>query len=245
MAQARKKIGVVVIDMLNPEPSRRGVVFQSIAELQAYAGIRKCMPLCGSWEPSALFAEGKKTALIVREKPRREHVLEKITKMGSVQDDYYFMLHFQDEAQRRVYENCAKLLRAADSWGMPIAIVGTEGAARTNPMIVEAAGKGAEPFLKKFSNAVDAPGFVEYVCGKMDEFVVAGFRKCRCVFCSTTGIMDALKKKAIVCGSLLGGCEWDYIWLNRSVDLFYKNNTEYYRTLDGLLAALKRKISLE
>ena len=65
------------------------------------------------------------------------------------------------------------------------------------------------------------------------------------MFCSTTSIMDVLKKKAIVCGSLLGGYESDYVDLNRRVDLFYKNNSEYYPTLDGLLAALKRKLSLD
>jgi len=249
MALAGSRIGVVVVDMQAKNPCYRNIPFEDVASLMTHAAVRRLLPLSKRIELADFCRSGQQSLSISSHAGGRQHHVERVP----TAEGERFILSIHDEAQRRAYGHVIRLLKESEGLGMPVAIVEIRNDAMpdvpwTNPQIMEAAGKGAKTYGKSSASAVENADFVQYVRENMDRIILVGFHKGRCAYQTVLDLIcnPYTKTKTIItCGQLFAGYAWDDAKGNGNVNRFYKEKTEFYLKLDELIAAVKRKLSLD
>lgn len=240
MAGMRKRIGIAVIDMQEQYPRTRSIVFEDKESFLRHPSVRMQSRAVQTRFSSFLASGDFFLEIKGSDKPC-------LLRRMPIEGGEFYTLTVPDEAQKRGYENVAKLLLEARNMGLPIAIVEKyTGIDRpswptTNGRIMEAAGEGIMPIYKKNMSAVDEGDFVRYAEG-LQEIVVVGFHKGICVFHTCSDLISELQMKVITCGQALVGYSRRSREDNVEMNRFYKEKTEYYRTLDELLCAIRKKL---
>ncbi len=153
---------------------------------------------------------------------------------------------YPDEWADRVYSRVESLLSEADRLGLPIAILeyrkwGNDYGPPTDERILKAAGKDAKIFKKKTRDGLTDNEFMDFL-GEVDIVVLAGYDKAVCVYETAASMLEA-GIGIMTSGAVLFGNE-DCNSKNEHASRFYREKTEFYRTLDELLAAIRKKVSL-
>lgn len=257
MALARKKIGVVVVDMEAKNPSFRTGCFtrpQRLADVPMYLdGIPRSADRQGIVD----FCSGPGTGQMWVGEGRGAVLLEK-PENGKI-----VWVHQPSMAQDRVYRNVARLLSAANGMGLPVALVefnpeiAASGSAicagkhSTHRSLIEAAGPDAGGLVKNDFSCFSAKGFAEFLEG-LEAVVIGGYKDSLCVLKTVQDILALANDpstpyplQVMTSGQiLLAGKNESRSGRKETVD-FYREKTDFYKTVDRLISAIRKKASLD
>ncbi|MFA6489887.1 MAG: hypothetical protein WCT52_04380 [Candidatus Micrarchaeia archaeon] len=244
MALARQRIGVVVVDMQEPNQCMRRTVMMEHQLYEALSRKKELTP--GLKSEISLFLGSDQSRMEFYDKHKNACSVEKNRDCGGL-----VMLSVQDEAQYRAYANVCRLLSFANEMGMPIAIL--ESYLKqpllftpTNNAILQAAGE-VKPFVKRTVSGLSEPSYVEFVVKNMDTAVIAGHHMGTCVKQNAIELIKPLGLRVLTSRQVLSGYFLGNRMENARGARFYKNTAgiDFYRTLDELLVAIREKASLE